>query len=187
MRPLYSVLSPRIKSRYARLGDSFKRRLYGNRTNESTEMRSTAQKLGSGDDRDWGLRVPGSQTMKTIDMPLARIDDSRGSESGSISPSERKSNGQVVENWVWGGYEPTGIGCSRLALEIDDGSVHALEYQKSSVGWKGEVTTIPILFPIFFFSSFFAFRDVCVLNFQCNPFPYPFIFMDKMRWGKICN
>lgn len=38
--------------------------------------------------------------MKTIDMPLARIDDSRGSESGSISPSERKSNGQVVENWV---------------------------------------------------------------------------------------
>ena len=100
MRPLYGVVKPKIKSRYDLFRHSLKNRLYREYTGASTEMQASMQKFGSEDGRDWGLRVPGSQTMKTIHLPVSRTHDNDHSESNSISLSDNRTNRQVAEDWV---------------------------------------------------------------------------------------
>ena len=100
MRPLYGVLKPKVKSRYIYFRHTLKKRLYGTDTGSSTNMQSSVQRLRSEDGRDWGLRVPGSQTMKTMNLSVARSHHSEHSESTSNSPWDRKHDGQVAEDWV---------------------------------------------------------------------------------------
>ena len=100
MRPLYGVIRPKIKRHYTRLRHSLTKLLHGSFTDTDTEMQPSVQKVGSDDGRDWGLRVPGSQTMKTIDLHVSRTHNSDRGESNDIFLSDNKSNKRVVEDWV---------------------------------------------------------------------------------------
>lgn len=97
MRPLYRVLKPKLKGRYTQIRHSVKKRLYSERIDASTEMQPSTRNPFSKDGRDWGLRVPGSQTMKTIDLSMARTHES---DCTSISRSDNKDDRRVIKDWV---------------------------------------------------------------------------------------
>jgi len=100
MRPLYGILKPKVKGHYTQIRHSLKKRLNRESADAGMDMQSSTQKLGSEDGHDWGLRVPGSRTMKTIDLPMTSTHNSDRNDSTSISLSDNKGRGRVFEDWV---------------------------------------------------------------------------------------
>ena len=102
MRPLYGVLKPKVKSRYTQLRHSFNKRRHreSTDTDPDTEMNASVRNLDLNRSPNWGLRVPGSQTMRTINLSQTRTHDSGKSADNSIALSENKDKERVVEDWV---------------------------------------------------------------------------------------
>ncbi|KAI4289004.1 MAG: hypothetical protein L6R35_001728 [Caloplaca aegaea] len=100
MRPLYGVLKPKVESRYTQLRHRLNKRRHRESTDTDIEMKASTQNLDLNHGPDWGLRVPGSQTMRTIDLSQTRTHDSDKSADNSIALSENKDKERVVEHWV---------------------------------------------------------------------------------------
>lgn len=100
MRPLYGLLTPKVKSRWSLMAQGFRNRVYRNSNGSEIQLQSSMRSHSSKQGRDWGLKVPGSQTMRTIDLSLARTQQSNRSESPNTLFEDQKNTREVVRDLV---------------------------------------------------------------------------------------
>ena len=100
MRPLFGVLKPKVQSRYSKIRYNVKKKLYRGSADASIDEQWSTQDLAREGGGDWGLRVPGSQTMKSIDISMARTHGSSDTQGTGHSLSENRDDKRTVTEWV---------------------------------------------------------------------------------------